>query len=148
MAQEIVNPQITDAVTQTCPRDRVSEPILQEPVSPGDEYRLDITGLGIEEIITGAIEGDEKLMYSLMGDLTRYNPTAGYVDDSFSVDTVEFGENGEILIGFSYEWYANQGCDGLCKQGVVDDTITAKMIHGELVFDFPEFEKRSTFESF
>lgn len=111
-------------------------------------YCLDIKNIGIEDAIKEAIEADEELVTALIGDPTRFDQRATYVDDSFIVEAVEFGDKNQVYVSIAFDWEAYYGCKDLCKEDNYLTTVTGHINGGKLVFEILETEPRNTVEEF
>jgi hypothetical protein len=107
------------------------------------EFRIDVRGLGIEDVIKDAIEDDGDLVDTLTN-VDRHDPRAEYVDESFEVESVELLEGSEVRVQYRYEWHAHYGCQDLSPGGMVTEEVTGHIENGQLVFDIELPEARST----
>ena len=83
----------------------------------------------------------------LVGDLSHINSRAECYN-GIEVESVQYYD-GIFSLHYSYEWFVYNGCSDMDEQDKVFETVTFSITSdGELVFEVPEQDERSTFEEF
>lgn len=99
----------------------------------------------IEEFLT---KNKTEYEGQLIGDLSHINHRAENYN-GIEIEHIEHQSGNEYCMSYSYDWFVYNGCADMDEQDSEDGFVCFTIGEdGEIVFEIPQFEERSTFNEF
>lgn len=84
----------------------------------------------------------------LIGDLSHINYRAENLN-GIQIESVDFQSGAQYCMSYTYDWFVYNGCEDMDEQGIEDGAVYFTVeANGEIEFELPQPEERSTFNEF
>ncbi len=102
----------------------------------------------IAEIMSFLNKNQKLFSRDLIGDLSHIHHRADSLS-GIKINTVSHNGNNNYSLDFSFDWFAHTGCGHTVHEDTEHQCIMFKVTEtGEIEFNIPRYEERSTLEEF
>lgn len=100
------------------------------------------------EIMAFLNDNQKVFSHDLIGDLSHIHHRANNLS-GIKIHNITYCEDNNYLLDFSFDWFAHTGCGHTLHEDTTHQCIRFKVSdNGEIGFNLPSYNERSTFEEF